>query len=142
RNSPEETAAILDASRAAGVTCPSAANDCPRYQAADPTLRVLEVMRGGTRAGLMVFFAIHPTAMTHDCTLYQSDLAGSAMTTLETVPKDAAPVVAGFFNGAEGDVSPRWVSQDRRDVETFGRGLAGAVTTLLKQTAAPETAPA
>jgi hypothetical protein len=49
--------------------------------------------------------------MDHDCTLNQSDLAGYAMTQLEMAKDIKPPVVAGFFNGAEGDVSPRWVAQ-------------------------------
>ena len=132
-NDVNETAAVLRASKAAGMTCPGGGGECPRYQAADPTLRVLEVLRGGERIGLLVFYAIHNTAMSHDCTLYQSDLSGYAMHLLEEAKPDN-PVVAGFFNGAEGDISPRWTYQDRGDVVRLGGQLADAVKVLLNKT--------
>ncbi len=132
RNPESVTKPVLDASRNALMTCPDpdSQNQCPRFQAADPTLDVLEVLRGGQRIGLLVFFAIHNTAMSHDCTLYQSDLSGYAMHQLETADSQH-PIVAGFFNGAEGDISPRWVSQNRGDVVGLGGDLANAVTNLL-----------
>lgn len=141
-NDARDTAAVLQAGKAAGVTCPGGGGECPRYQAADPALRVLEVLRDGTRIGLLVFYAIHNTAMSHDCTLYQSDLSGYAMHLLEKVPENRPPVVAGFFNGAEGDISPRWISQDRGDVITLGAGLAQAVESLLDQAGDPQLNPA
>ena len=73
----------------------------------------------------MVFYSVHPTAMRHDVPLMSADLAGRAMSQLErTWP------VAGFFNGAEGDLSPDWKSQRREDVIDFGDKLAQAVGTL------------
>ena len=76
---------------------------------------------------LLLFFAVHPTAITHDADLYSGDLAGIACATLE---KDRAPV-AGFFNGAEGDVSPDWLAQDRDDaIHLAGRLAASAVGLL------------
>jgi neutral ceramidase len=142
-NPPEITTPLLDASRDALMTCPDPAseNQCPRFQAADPTLDVLEVLRGGQRIGLLVFFAIHNTAMSHDCTLYQSDLSGYAMHQLETADGHR-PIVAGFFNGAEGDVSPRWVEQNRGDVERIGGDLANAVTNLLTKPGDVQSDPA
>jgi hypothetical protein len=107
------------------MTCPDpgSENQCPRYQAADPTLQVLEVVRNGVRTGLRVFYAIHNTAMSHSCALYQSDLAGYAMHQLEAGAPDGEPVVAGFFNGAEGDVSPR--RRSRTDGAALGTQSAG-----------------
>src|SRR5262249_16239700 len=133
RNSAEQRTAVLDRSRAAGMSCPDPANagECPRYQAADPALNVLEVRSAGRRTALLVFYAIHNTAMTHDCTLYQSDLTGYAMQLLE----HESPVIAGFFNGAEGDISPRWVAQNRNDVLSLGDAFARSVTTTLKHPA-------
>jgi neutral ceramidase len=142
-NPPNVTASVLDASRNALMTCPGDASDnqCPRFQAVDPTLEVLEVLRAGQRIGALVFFAIHNTAMSHDCTLYQSDLSGYAMHQLETADAQH-PFVAGFFNGAEGDVSPRWVRQDRGDVVRIGGALAIAVTSLLASPGDIESNPA
>jgi neutral ceramidase len=133
RNSAEQRTAVLDRSRAAGMSCPDPANagECPRYQAADPALNVLEVRSAGRRTALLVFYAIHNTAMTHDCTLYQSDLTGYAMQLIE----HESPVIAGFFNGAEGDISPRWVAQNRNDVLSLGDAFARSVTTTLKHPA-------
>jgi len=131
-NPPDVRKNVLDASRNAQMTCPDPASDnqCPRFQAVDPTLEVLEVLRAGQRIGVLVFFAIHNTAMSHDCTLYQSDLTGYAMHQLETADAQH-PIAAGFFNGAEGDVSPRWVRQDRGDVVRIGGALANAAAGLL-----------
>ena len=39
--------------------------------------------------------------------------------------------MAGFFNGAEGDISPDWLAQDRDDALRLGGRLAAAATALL-----------
>ena len=96
-NGGKYTDAVLQASRAAGMTCPGGGDECPRYQAADPSLQVLEVLRNGERIGLLVFYAIHNTAMSHNCTLYQSDLSGYAMQLLEEVKRDKPPGGRGLF---------------------------------------------
>ena len=111
-----------------------------RYRAVDPTLTVLELLRetGGApkRIGLLVFLAVHSTALSHENPLYASDFTGWAMTRLEREAEaGGSPVVAGFFNGAEGDVSPRWVRQDRTDAERLGALLADAVARTLESPA-------
>jgi hypothetical protein len=54
------------------------------------------------------------------------------MTRLQRAAEAAgSPVVAGFFNGAEGDVSPRWLRQDREDAERLGGLLADSVERTL-----------
>jgi neutral ceramidase len=116
--------------------------DAARYRAVDPTLNVLEVLREADgpprRIGLLVFFAVHSTALSHENPLYASDFTGWAMTRLQRTAEAAgAPVVAGFFNGPEGDVSPRWIRQDREDAERLGGLLADAVERTL---ALPERA--
>ena len=120
--------AILDHSRSLGATCPDGATQgCPRYLAVDPALQLIEILRDGKPRALLLFFAVHPTAITHDVDLYSGDLAGIACAALE---KGRAPV-AGFFNGAEGDVSPDWLAQDRDDaIHLGGRLAAGAVSLL------------
>ena len=128
--------ALIERARTLGMRCPDGTDEnCPRYLAADPTLTVLEVLRktGGKerRVALLVFFAVHPTAMTHENSLWSSDLVGRAMTSLERDRSSSDSLVAGYFNGAEGDVSPRWTSQDRADVIEFGDKLAGAVRRVL-----------
>ena len=105
-------------------------------------MSVLEVIRetNGTprRIGLLVFLAVHSTALSHENPLYASDFTGWAMTRLQRAAEAAgAPVVAGFFNGPEGDVSPRWLRQDREDTERLGGLLADAVERTL---ALPERA--
>jgi len=131
RNPASDVDAMNRLAREGGVTC----SDCPRLTAVDPTLITLEAKHDGAPAALLVFYAIHPTAMSHDGPLYQSDLAGYAMQVLEqSVP------VAGFFNGAEGDISPDWDRQNREDVLSFGDRLARAVLDLRAQP--PVAAPA
>jgi neutral ceramidase len=127
---------LIERARKLGMRCPDGTDgNCPRYLATDPTLTVLEVLRktGGTerRVALLVFFAVHPTAMTHENSLWSSDLVGRAMTSLERDSAASDSLVAGYFNGAEGDVSPRWESQDRDDVIKFGDKLADAVRSVL-----------
>jgi neutral ceramidase len=119
---------ILEHSRSLGATCPDGAiQGCPRYLAADPTLQLIEVLRDGAPRALLLFFAVHPTAITHDADLYSGDLAGIACAALE---KDRAPV-AGFFNGAEGDISPDWFVQDRDDALRLAGRLVVRTTGLL-----------
>ena len=121
--------AILDHSRTLGATCPDGATQgCPRYLAVDPVLQLLEIIRDGKPRALLLFFAVHPTSLTHDADLYSGDLAGVACAALE---KDRAPI-AGFFNGAEGDVSPDWLSQDRDDTVHLGDRLAASALSLLE----------
>jgi neutral ceramidase len=62
RNPSNRTDPLLRMSRAAGMSCPDddAGNQCPRYQGVDPTLQVLEVLRGGQRIGLLVFSPFMP----------------------------------------------------------------------------------
>jgi neutral ceramidase len=122
-------AAIFQRSRSLGATCPDGTTlGCPRYLAADPTLQIVQLLRDDTPRALLLFFAVHPTAITHDADLYSSDLAGIACATLE-----AGPVpIAGFFNGAEGDISPDWLVQDRDDAIRLAARLTSAATRLLQ----------
>ena len=127
-NDPALVRKVQDESYAAGSRCPDDnGRNCPRYLSTDPTLKVLEIRRRGQRRALLVFYAVHPTAMSHDSELYSPDLTGVAMKTLER----ENGVVAGFFNGAEGDVSPDWDRQDRDDVLKLGEKLARAITKVL-----------
>jgi len=128
RNSPAMRESIEHDAKHMGATCPDGTvNHCARYLAVDPTLIVVKILRDGVSHGLLTFYAVHPTAMTHDAELYSGDLAGIAMLALE----DGGHGVSGFFNGAEGDVSPDWLLQDRDEVVDFGQRLATAVDTLL-----------
>ena len=96
----------------------------------DESLTVLDILRGEgeRRAGdaSLVFFAVHPEAMSHDTALYQSDFTGLAMTTLEK----REGIVAGFFNGADGDISVRWKLQNRNEAVKFAGALVGAIDAL------------
>ena len=128
RNPTAIRESILEKARRDGAKCPDGTVDqCPRYLAVDPTLTVVRILRNGATRGLLTFYAVHPTAMNHDAELYSGDLAGIAMLKLEA----AGHGVAGFFNGAEGDVSPDWLLQDRDDVERFGERLAEAAARVL-----------
>ena len=129
RNPPALVKQVVDESYAAGSRCPHGlGTNCPRYLSIDPTLKTLEIRRGGKRRAVLVFYAVHPTAMSHDSELYSPDLTGFAMKQIEF---SEPGIVAGFFNGAEGDISPDWYGQDRDDVLTLGRKLGKAVGSLL-----------
>jgi hypothetical protein len=191
-NNPEALrTAIFESSRSLGATCPDGTTlGCPRYLAADPTLQIVEILRDGTPRALLLFFAVHPTAITHDADLYSSDLAGIACAALETADADAVvgwtpwsgcplgqvpldplfarrfispapPIgrpggrlrtgasappsmlvlatlekhpdpIVGFFNGAEGDISPDWLVQDRDDAIRLAGRLASSAARLLQ----------
>ena len=121
-------AGILDRSHSLGAACPDGTTrGCPRYLAVDPALRLIQVLRDGQPRALLLFFAVHPTSITRDADLYSGDLAGIACATLE---KDRTPV-AGFFNGAEGDISPDWLVQDRDDAIRLAGRLAASAAGLL-----------
>jgi len=120
---------VQDESVAAGSRCPDGSDgNCPRYLSIDPTLKVLEIQRGAKRRAVLVFYAVHPTAMSHDSEMYSPDLTGFSMKQIELAEPG---VVAGFFNGAEGDVSPDWEKQDRDDVITLGGRLTKAIWHVL-----------
>jgi neutral ceramidase len=139
RDPGPETDAIMSDARKAGVTCPGQPDqDCARYLAVDPTIKVLEVLRQGVLQqgqerekpiALLCFGAVHATGITHDSPVFGADLIGHAMARLE---RELGPgVTAGFFNGAEGDVSPQWVRQNRNDAIDLGNILADSVKAVL-----------
>ncbi len=114
------------------VACTTPRPDiCLRYGAVDPAFTVLAAKRpDGAVAALLVFGAVHPTVLSHDVSFYSPDLAGFAMRELEcsSVSWPRSPeMVAGFFNGAEGDVSPRWNRRDIDEVYELGGRLARSV---------------
>jgi len=120
---------VREESLRAGSQCPDkVGQNCPRYLSTDPTLKVLEIKRGGIRRAVLVFYAVHPTAMANTSELYSPDFTGLAMKRIEL--SEARPI-AGFFNGAEGDVSPDWNGQNREDVLRLGGDFAEAVLKLL-----------
>jgi hypothetical protein len=137
QNPGAETSAILLAS---GVQCPEDDDLCARLKAVNNALTTLEADDAQTSApiGILVFYSVHPTALRHDAPLVSSDLAGRAMGQLEPDPFFANRrkgnvktwPVAGFFNGAEGDLSPDWKNQRREDVLDLGDSLAQAVRAL------------
>jgi len=104
---------------------------CPRFRAVDESLTVLEVHRDGEaedsrHVASLVFLSVHPEAMSHETALYQSDFTGLAMTTLERRDN----IVAGFFNGADGDISVRWNRQNRNEAVGFAGDLVQAIDDL------------
>jgi neutral ceramidase len=117
---------------------------CPRLRMADQALNVLEVRSGGTVVAALVFFAVHPTALLMNAPINSSDLAGVAMSRLETaLSTDGTPAVVGFFNGAQGDITARRLRRDVKDVIRLGRRLADSVLEVMRRgfpTSEPEPA--
>lgn len=107
---------------------------CPRIRAADPRLTTIELRRGTARIGVIISFAMHPTVLDPAAPVNSGDFAGIAALELEREWSGrSAPVVVGFFNGAEGDIVAR---RDKRDVNEvinvarmFGRYVKAAVET-------------
>jgi neutral ceramidase len=108
---------------------------CLRYAGVDPEMTVLLARHpDGSIPALLVFGALHPTVLAHDVSFYSPDLVGVAMRELE---QREPGTVAGFFNGAEGDVSPRWVRRDIDEVEKLGRELADSVSRAVQGSGRP-----
>ena len=121
----------------------SEAQGCPRLRALDRNLTLLDVTRGpdggpGRRIALLAFFAVHPTVLVTDASLYASDLTGVAVRTLEREWGGAgeSPVV-GFFNGAEGDVTTRRLRRDIPEVLAFAGALADRIRETLESPGRP-----
>jgi Neutral/alkaline non-lysosomal ceramidase. len=111
---------------------PDCPKPCPRYSAVDPDLVVLELRRNpGSSVGAMIFFAVHPTVMSHQTAVFSPDFVGFAMRYVER--ESGSPgFVAGFFNGAEGDVSARWAHRDAEEARFLGKRLGDHVRSALQ----------
>ena len=131
-NSPPTKAAIVaHGPPPAPPECPS---PCPRYQAIDPTITIVRLERQAP-IGILVFFASHPTVLRHDAPVYSADFVGLAMRALER--QTGTNFVAGFINGAEGDVSPRWIFRDAEEARDLGEQFKTTITAALA--GSPET---
>jgi neutral ceramidase len=110
---------------------------CPRLRATDRALTVLDVWRGAEgqrrRVGALVFFAAHPTVLDPGAPLYTPDFVGYAVHRLEREwgAGGVKPVV-GFFNGAEGDITPRRTRRDVFDTYEHGLRFAEAINATVK----------
>ncbi|MDQ2870682.1 MAG: neutral/alkaline non-lysosomal ceramidase N-terminal domain-containing protein [Acidobacteriota bacterium] len=134
----------LGPSNLPGCEAPSLdhSDGCLRIRAVDTTLTTLTLRRGTVDIGALVFFAMHPTALSDHVSVNSPDLTGFAMTLVEDAETKAGRkgFVAGFFNGAEGDVSPLWGRQDSEDALRLARTLADAALTATKVTVDGPTA--
>jgi len=103
---------------------------CPRLRAIDRHITILEVSDRDSKTKIadLVFFACHPTVLTHSAPLFNSDFTGYAMDALEG---EAPGLIAGFFNGAEGDITARRFYRDVLEVVDRGRAFLGAVKAVL-----------
>lgn len=112
------------------------------YFAFDPSIRVLHMRSKDNSRDIAIaaFLSVHATSLTHDAEIYNSDLFGYASLSLENglLRKDIHSPVVAIFNGAEGDVSPAWQAQDRRDTERLGKQLALKINSLSKTVASKQ----
>jgi neutral ceramidase len=100
---------------------------CLRLRAVDRTLTVLELKRGGAPIGKLVFLGTHPSVLDAQTPFYSPDFTGYAMSVLE---RDGG--VAGFFNGADGDVVARRTFRGLEDVRELGNRLVAEVDKTLQ----------
>jgi len=107
---------------------------CPRLRAIDRNVTILETRRDGKTTALQIFFAVHPTGLKPRAPFYSSDFVGLAMSALEReLSQDSTrPVVAGFFNGAEGDIVPRRGRRDLLDVQRLADSLLVSLRKTLR----------
>ena len=96
--------------------------------AVKPSISVLKIVStapGNRVIAVIGFVAVHPTAMSHETEVYQSDIFGIAEKLLEPnftwntdIPSRR---VIAIFNGPEGDVSTCWEDhQDKRSAIEMG----------------------
>jgi neutral ceramidase len=119
----------LDGEPADGWNLPG----CPRLEAVDRRMSILDIQSGGKRMGTLIFFAVHPTVLVHTAPLNNSDFVGQAVDSLsrEWAGGNREPVVA-FFNGGEGDITPRRVRRDVLEVRDRSQRFAAAVKGVLE----------
>jgi neutral ceramidase len=109
---------------------------CPRLRAINRRMVVLEAHNlAGERFADLVFFAVHPTVLDHSAPLYNSDFTGYAMDALEA--KWGGKVMVGFFNGAEGDITPRRIHRDINEVRERGEKFQGEIESTLSAECSP-----
>lgn len=105
------------------------------YRALDPMLRTIRIDRIDDRTrpiAVLAFASVHPTAMGPSLEVYSGDIFGLAAITCDQVYGSAPhpnryPPVVSIFNGTEGDVSPNWYRQDRRNALRLARLLANSI---------------
>ena len=106
--------------------------------AVNPLLQVLRITADTNPPqpiAIAAFYAVHPTVIHAKTEVYNSDLFGVVSTLVEQEfmrkrgADESLPVVA-IFNGAEGDVSPRWEKQDRYNALHLGSQLAQGIIDL------------
>lgn len=115
------------------------------YRAIDPTLTAVRFNAVNDPArviGVAAFYAVHPTAMGPRTEVYNGDVFAVATAITEQTlnagrPANSAAAVVALFNGAQGDVSPNWVEQDRSNTVRIGRRLAAGLRTALEQPGRP-----
>jgi neutral ceramidase len=131
-----ENAQAVDILAARNRACGTVANPpLARESAVNPTLRVVGIERLGQErrvVALMIFYAIHPTVLRSRMPLYSGDMVDAGMLHLEQEYEHrGASVVAGFFNGAEGDVIPRKIERDLDEVADLGRRFGEEILQLV-----------
>jgi neutral ceramidase len=115
--------------------------DTEACRGVDPRVVALRVeAESGSLIAAMLFFAAHPTLISHLSTLYGADLSGAVAIQLErrmaaTLAGEREPIVA-VFNGAEGDVSGVWTNQSRTDVLRVAEAIIGDLWPKLSEPSA------
>jgi hypothetical protein len=128
RAGQQAVADVVEASLAFGVAPTSgiSANRNDPNGPFDPTAHVLQARAvTGDAIATLVQFACHPTILPASSNLLSAEFPGAMRRALKA---DNAGTVL-FANGAAGDVSTRYTrqSQDQREVERVGQGVAEAV---------------
>ena len=137
RMNPERDEILKENRKLLGVSTDEPEEDV----AVNPLLQVLRITSDTNPPQLIAlaaFYAVHPTVIHTITEVYNSDLFGVAATLVEQEflrergPDESIPVVA-LFNGAEGDISPRWEKQNRSTALDLGSRLAQEIIYLYHQ---------
>lgn len=115
------------------------------FRAIDPVLTVLSISPkiGVTPIAIAAFFAVHNTAMGMETEVYSSDLFGvaEALTESDLAKKYGTETVVAIFNGAEGDASPNWEKQDRKNTVEIASKLADGILKAFDKAGQPIDGP-
>lgn len=123
-----------DAIRLFKEALPLSVTSPKNFRAVDPTLTVLkfEATDAEEKSPIAVaaFFAMHQTAMGPTTEVYNGDVFGVAANLVEhhlNGSEETGNSVVAIFNGAEGDISPNWQKQNRRNTFRLGQELAKGI---------------
>jgi len=126
---------VLNPKRFFTLDLPPSTTSEKAFQAVDTRLTILKIepQAAVRKAPIAVaaFFAAHPNALGPKTEVYSSDMFGVASTLVEQYL--SSKCVVAIFNGAQGDISANWKTQDRQNTVRIGENLADGIFKALAE---------